>query len=372
MGSKSKLLVLLLAVTRSAFAQTNAWELGHPDAKLLVGVDLKSLRESSVGQSIREQMHAQPAATAAPSPLQASFQAMAFGILNQIDRVFLSSPANTAPGAKNNPPFLLVVEGRFPMAQLKPFLQGPARPYRGAQVYRTSKTDTTKTDTSKTDTTKTNLTKTDTTSVALVDERTLLLGDEKSVLAALDRRGRALPPASALLARAQVLASTHDFWAIADAPLSKFRNASTSPGNPVASALASQIASQIKGIEAGLSLREGFQFELNLATDSEATAAQMSQLISAQIQTAMLAQATRPEEAEMVRKLQIGAEGNRMRVNLALTADEFRQLQAAQAARAMAAARAPQPPVRAAKPATPGKIMIYGLEGGPREIQTTH
>ena len=362
MGSKSKLLVLLLAVTRSAFAQTNAWELGHPDAKLLVGVDLKSLRESSVGQSIREQMHAQPAATAAPSPLQASFQAMAFGILDQIDRVFLSSPANTAPGAKNNPPFLLVVEGRFPMAQLKPFLQGPARPYRGAQVYRTSKTDSTKT----------NLTKTDTTSVAILDEGTLLLGDEKSVLAALDRRGRALAPASTLLARAQVLAFTHDFWAIADAPLSKFQPASASPGNPVASALTSQIASQIKGIEAGLSLRDGFQFELNLATDSEATAAQMSQVISAQIQTAMLAQATRPEEAEMVRKLQIGAEGNRMRVNLALTADEFRQLQAAQAARAMAAARAPQPPVRAAKPATPGKIVIYGLEGGPREIQTTH
>jgi hypothetical protein len=358
---KSKLMVLLLAAALNATAQTNAWELGHPDAKLLMGIDLKSLRESSVGQSIREQMHTQPAATAAPSPLQASFQAMALGILDQIDRVFLSSPANAAPGAKNNPPFLLVVEGRFPMAQLKPFLQGPSRPYRGAQVYRTSKPDTTKT----------NIAKADTTSVALLDEGTLLLGDEKSVLAALDRRGRALPP-SALLARAQALASTHDFWAIADAPLSKFQPASASPGNPVASALASQIASQIKGIETGLSLRDGFQFELSLATDSEAAATQMSQLVSGQIQMAMLAQATRPEEAEMVRKLQIGAEGNRMRVNLALTADEFRQLQAAQAARAMAAARNPQPPVRAAKPATPGKIVIYGLEGGPREIQTTH
>ena len=367
MGSKSKLLVLLLAAALSATAQTNAWELGHPDAKLLMGVDLKSLRESSVGQSIREQMHAQPAATgAAPSPLQASFQAMAFGILDQIDRVFLSSPANAAAGAKNNPPFLVVVEGRFPMAQLAPFLQGPSRTYRGAQVYRTTR------DTGKTTTVKTNTTPINPTSVALLDGGTLLLGDEKSVLAALDRRGRALPPASALLARAQALASTHDFWAIADTPLSKFQPASASPGNPLASALASQIASQIKGIETGLSLRDGFQFELNLATDSEATATQMSQLVSAQIQMAMLAQATRPEEAEMVRKLQIGAEGNRMRVNLALTADEFRQLQAAQAARAMAAARTPQPPARPAKPATPGKIVIYGLEGGPREIQTTH
>ena len=367
MISKSKLMVSLLAAALGARAETNAWELGHPDAKLLMGVDLKSLRESSVGQTIRQQMHAQPAATAAPSPFQASFQAMALGILDQIDRVFLSSPANAALGAKNNPPFLLVVEGRFPMEQLKPFLQGAARQYRGAQVYRTSKPDTTKSAAIKVATAKP-----DTTSVALLDGGTLLLGDEKSVLAALDRRGGALPPASALLARAQALASTHDFWAIADAPLSKFQPSSASPGNPLASALASQIFSQIKGIETGLSLRDGFQFELSLATDSEATALQMSQLVSGQIQMAMLAQATRPEEAEMVRKIQIGAEGNRMRVNLALTADEFQQLQAAQAARTMAAARTPQPAARPAKPATPGKIMIYGLEGGPREIQTTH
>ena len=366
MISKSKLIVPLFAAALVARAQTNAWELGHPDAKLLMGIDLKSLRESSVGQSIRQQMHAQPTATAAPSPFQASFQAMALGILDQIDRVFLSSPANAAPGAKNNPPFLLVVEGRFPMEQLKPFLQGTARLYRGTQVYRTSKTSTIKTSTTKT------VSSPSDTSLALLDGGTLLLGDEKSVLAALDRRGGALPPASALLARAQALASTHDFWAIADTPLSKFQPASASPGNPLASALASQIASQIKGIETGLSLRDGFQFELSLATDSEATATQMSQLVSGQIQMAMLAQATRPEEAEMVRKLQIGAEGNRMRVNLALTADEFHQLQAAQAARAMAAAGSPQPAVRPAKPATSGKIMIYGLEGGPREIQTSH
>jgi hypothetical protein len=119
-------------------------------------------------------------------------------------------------------------------------------------------------------------------------------------------------------------------------------------------------------------LRDGFQFELSLATDSEAAALEMSQLVSMQIQAAMLAQTTRPEEAEMVRKLQIGAEGNRMRVNLALTTAELHDLQAAQAARALATVRTPQPPARPAKPATPGKIVIYGLEGGPREIQTTH
>ena len=346
-------MLLVLAGAVSAAAQTNAWELSQPGAKLLMGIDLKSLRESAVGQSIREQMKAQPGSPGVQGPFQAPIQAMALGLLEQIDRVFLSSPANVSASAKNNPPFLLAVEGRFPMADLKPFLQGASRRYRTAEVYRTSKTDTT--------------------SVALLEGGTLLLGDEKSVLAAIDRRGRALPPASALLGRAQALASTHDFWVIADGPLSKFQPANTGLGNPLASPLASQLASQIKGIDMGLSVRDGFQFELSVATESDAMAAQIAQLLSAQIQMAMLAQANRPEAAEMARKLQIGAEGNRMRVNIALTKDEFeQQLRTVQAARAMAGTPTPQPAPRQTKPATPGKIVIYGLEGGPREIQTTH
>ena len=66
-----------------------------------------------------------------------------------------------------------------------------------------------------------------------------------------------------------------------------------------------------------------------------------------------------------------------MRVSIALTKDEFdQQLRAAQAARAQAVAssfsQANQPGVRPAKPATPGHITIYGLDEGPRVIQTTH
>jgi len=354
MTLRMKLMVSLLVAGTSAAAQTNAWELGHPDAKLLLGIDLKGLRESAAGETIQKQMNAQPAQTPAVTSFQSSFQAMALGILEQIDRVFLSSPANPTATAKNNPPFLLVVEARFPMAQLKPFLQGTPRRYRTADVYRTSKTDTT--------------------SVALLGEGMLLLGDEKSVLAAIDRRGRALPPASALLARAQKLASTHDFWVIADESLSKFQPANASSTNP----LASQIAAQIKGLEFGLAVRDGFQLELNLATENEAAASQIAQLFSTQVQTAALAQANNPEVAEMVSKLQIGSEGNRMRLSLALTQDEFerqvRAAQAAQAARLQTAtpAPSPRPATRPVKPATPGKIIIYGLEGGPREIQTTH
>jgi hypothetical protein len=136
-------------------------------------------------------------------------------------------------------------------------------------------------------------------------------------------------------------------------------------------------ASQIKGIDFGLAVREGFQFELSLGTESEALASQMAQMLASQIQMELAKQPNATEMAETVQKLKIDSLGNRMRVSLALTGDEFAaQLKAAQAAARLQAAatasKTPPPPARPAKPAQPGKIVIYGLEGGPKVIETTH
>jgi hypothetical protein len=116
---------------------------------------------------------------------------------------------------------------------------------------------------------------------------------------------------------------------------------------------------------------------VGVATETEAVASQMTQLLSTQIQTAFLAQANRPETAEIANKLHISAEGNRMQLSLALTKDELvKQLVAAQAAGMQAGRTSPSrptpPPVRQPKPSNPGQITIYGLEGGPRVIQSAH
>lgn len=362
MAANPKVMLLWAVAAVSVTAQTNSWELSQPGAKLLMGIDVKSLRESAVGQSIREQMNKiPPSASGAQSPLQGPMQAMALGLLDQVDRVYVSSLGNPsavfAASSKNKAPFLLVVEGRFPTGQLQPFLKGTPRRVQDADVYRLNPTDVT--------------------IVAFIkgeaDRSTVLLGDEKSVLAAIGRRGGALVPASTLLRRAQTLAATHDFWFIADGPLSGFQPTGAGASNP----LAAQIAAQVKGLDMGLALRDGFQFEVGVAAESDVVAAQMTQLLSTQIQMALSAPTNPPETAEIANKLHIFAEGNRMQLSLALTKDEFaKQLLAAQTARMQAgttpSTQTAPPPVRQSKPANPGQITIYGLEGGPRVIQTTH
>jgi len=343
--TKSKLGIALLVFAATAAAQTNTWELGHPDAKLMLGVDVKSIRESAAWKLFSDQSKTRPPASA--------MQAMGMGILEQINHIFVSSPGNPTSNSKTTAPFLLAVEGKFPLEALRAFQQSAPRRYRTADLYRTTKTDTT--------------------TLAVMDGL-LLLGDEKSVVAALDRRGRALPPASKLLARAKALAATNDVWIIADESLSKFQPAKAD-WNP----LAAPFASQIKGIDFGLAAHEGFQFELSLATESEAAASQIAQLFAMQLQMELAAKADTPEVANMAQKLKIDSLGNRMRVSLALPKEEFAALlqaaQSAEVARAQATAAAPQTPpaaARPAKPANPGKITIYGLDGGPRVIETSH
>jgi len=343
--TRSKLGIALLVFAATAAAQTDTWELGHPDAKLMLGIDVKSMRESAAWRVFSDQTKTRPPAS--------GIQAMGMGILEQVNHIFLSSPGNPTLNSKTTAPFLLAVEGKFPLEALKAFQQSAPRRYRAADLYRTTKTDTT--------------------TLAVMDGL-LLLGDEKSVVAAIDRRGRALPPASKLLARAKALASTNDVWVIADESLSKFQPAKAD-WNP----LAAPFASQIKGIDFGLAVREGFQFELSLATADDAAASQMAQLFATQVQMALAAKADTPEVVDMAQKLKIDSLGNRMRVSLALPKEEFAALlqaaQAAEAARTQAAATAPPTPPpasRPAKPINPGKITIYGLDGGPRVIETTH
>ncbi len=351
MGMRLIALSLLAAV--SATAQTDTWDLGHPDAKLMMGINLKNLRASALGEAFRSQMRSQP--------LQMGQAGMALGFLEQIDRVFISSPALSklptklaGKGApRENPPFLVIVEGTLPVQQLLAFLPGSLQRYRTVDVFRGAKpTDP---------------------SIAMLDTRTTVLGDNKSVLAAIDRRAHTVQAESTTLARARQLASTHDFWVLATDSLSQFQ-----PSN---ANLPSAFAADMKGIDAGFTFRDGMQMELSLTMTSEMAAAQLYQLVSGQI---ALAQTQNPDMAEAARKLRIASQGNQLRASISLSKDEveeqLRKFQAARAGTGIAVGRPPAQLTRPSAPRTPrlqttnppppppGKVRIYGLDEGVREI----
>ena len=200
--TRSKLGIALLVFAATAAAQTNTWELGHPDAKLMLGIDVKSIRESDAWKLFSDPTKA-PAFALQPPCKRCRPWAWEYSIKSTT--YLCPRPPTRRRTRRPMPRSCWPSKANSRMDALKAFQQSAPRRYRTADLYRTTKTDTT--------------------TLAVMDGL-LLLGDEKSVLSALDRRGHALPPASKLLARAKALAATHDFWIIADESLSKFQPAS--------------------------------------------------------------------------------------------------------------------------------------------------
>jgi len=345
-------LVTALAIAGLASGQTAprvpntaAWNLGHGNAKVMVGLDFKSLRESKLGQLLGSQMRSQ-------MPQQAGPMAMALPLvmqaLNDVDRVFISSPS-VGPGpagnktkAADNPPFLVVMEGRFgPGSPLGFFMTGTPKTYKGVNVYEPPATD-----------------KTNNMNLALLNEGTLLIGDPASLHGAIDRQGQATGGIPlAMRARASALATGHDFWIVLQDSLGSL------PSNP---ALAGA-ASEIEGLEFGLGLREGIQLDVMLTAKTEDTAKMMSQMLLSQLQSAVSSsQIDNAQAAELASKLQVSSEGKQLRLRLQLTADELEhQFRAMQTQRSLAQTMQTQPKPRMAA----AKIKIYGLDEGPREIE---
>jgi hypothetical protein len=324
---------LLVAVPAGLIARqaaTPTWELGHADAKVLIGADFRSLRASQVGQSYSSQM--QQLQQAGPM----MFPIPGLALLSDIDKVFVSSPGNKTADAKGNPPFLLVLEGTFPEDHLRLLRNGPVHLYRAIKVYGPSKTGDT--------------------SMAFPDAHTVLIGDEKSLRDAIDRHGRGAQAPSPMLERAATLASNNDIWLIARDSISNLQ-----PRGVAVSA----IAADIEGMEASVSLRDGFALQVSLNTKTEEAARQLAQLLTTQMQTTMATKLDSQQAAELMRNFRISAEGTRMGMNVSLTKDELeQQMRTMQnSPRAFAPAPAPEP-----KPNTPRTVKIYGLDDGVREI----
>lgn len=379
-----------VALMAQSAAQT-ALDLAQPDAKILIGVDVRGLRNSSLAESL-------PAATRTQmqAPM-AMFHVPGIELLNDIDSVFLSStgdlsaaskPAAPKPGTvgaalaappKASAPFLLALMGTFPDEHVRPLLKGPHPSYKGINVYRGTGADPT--------------------SIAILDEHTVLMGDDKSIYRAIDRKTAGDPAQGPLIARARELAASNDIWIVAR---------DTSGNLQKATGPAAAFAAEIEGLDLGLAVREGFNLDMSLATKTEVGAQMLAQLLNSQMQTAVSSKMDDARAAEFWRKVKVGADGRRMQVQVALTKEELQenirlmqqQKAAAQTSVASSSSRSssaapaavrittpggttpitvPQPPAASQPPGAisqppsaaskPRSIKIYGLDDGVHEIK---
>jgi hypothetical protein len=308
-------------------------------------------------------------------------------LLDDIDSVFLSSTgdlsaaskpaapkagtvaAASASSQKTNTPFLLALIGTFPDGHLRPLLKGLHPSYKGINVYRGTGADPT--------------------SIAILDEHTVLMGDDKSIYRAIDRKMAGVPAQGPLIARARELAASNDIWIVA-------RDAS---GNLQKEAgPAALFAAEIEGLDLGLAVRDGFNMDISLATKTEVGAQSLAQLLTAQMQAAVSSKMDEGKAADFWRKVKVGADGKRMQVQVALTKEELQenirlmQQQRAASQTSLASSSSPaatpgsirlttpastmpvaisQPPVAVSQPGPPKPrtIKIFGLDDGVHEIK---
>ena len=377
----------LILAAGVAFAAEPAWELAPPDAKFLVGIDVRSMRNSSLADAMTAQARSQMQAQA-KVPM-AMLHLPGTELLEDIDSVFIAangdmatpprptggkvdstvapSPVAKGPAAKGtapktNPAFLIAVSGTFPDEHLRPLLTGPHPSYKGINVYRGTGANSF--------------------SIAVLNEHTVLFGDEKSIYRAIDRKTVGAKAVGPLFAHARELAAANDIWLLARDESGNLQKA-TGPG--------ALFASEIQGLELGLSVREGFDMDVSLATKTEAGAQAMSQLFSSQMQAAVGQKMDPAMAEEFWKKVKVGADGNRMRVQIELTKEELaanirmmQEQKGGNAASRFAVRKTPnepnaatgatvstRPSVASLQPAAPPRpriIKIYGLDEGVREV----
>src|ERR1039457_2286087 len=185
---------LCLLVPTPAAAQTDEglWRFVHPNAKALIGIDVQRIRTSHVAGEMASQWHSM--VTAMPFPLPG------MDLIETIDRVVVSSPGRNEKDPDEEPPLLIAVSGKFEPGKLRQMLlKAGSKPqaFNSVTIYRPQ-------DKSSQDF-----------GFVVLNSQTLLIGDVKSLCAAIERveRDPAAPPPG-IVERARDLDLAYDFWAV--------------------------------------------------------------------------------------------------------------------------------------------------------------
>jgi hypothetical protein len=345
------LTVLLAPAGAMGQSDPALWRFVSPNANALIGIDWARIRPLHAGAMIREQWLNAGALAAVPG----------LDLLDDIDRVLISSPGKNSSDDSAEPPILIAIHGRFDAAKVRQVfthLGATPQAYNSFQVYRPKAKDT---------------------AWVLFDAGTILYGDAPSIFAALDRNQFAqappqpTPASGSILARAAEMDTRYELWAIMDATemMSSDRIAALFRGG--------EWASEAQGLEAGFDLRAGLAADITVHFSSDAVAKRVTAELTRVVNLAAKDKSAGAQAQNIAKKMKLNVDGSAAKVSLRLTEQELEQSALAFAASQKAVeedaalnekSNANAAPVAAAvtTPSTPAVIRIEGLDEGTREI----
>lgn len=348
-------IVLLAPASAMGQADSALWRFVSPDSKALIGIDWARIRPLQAGAMIREQWLTAGALAAVPG----------LDLLDDIDRVLISSPGKNSSDDSAESPILVAIHGHFDAAKVRHiFTHLGAKPqeYNSFQVYRPQAKDT---------------------AWVIFDSETILYGDAPSIFAALDRNQFAqaspqpTPGSGSILARAAEMDSHYELWVIMDAAemVSSDRIAALFRGG--------EWASDAQTLEAGFDLRAGLAAEITVRFSSDAIAKRVTAELTRVMNLTARDKSAGAQTQNIAKKMKFTVDGSAAKVSLRLTGHELEESALAFAASQKAAEadaglsegsneklNANAAPVAdpVTKPSKPAVIRIEGLDEGTREI----
>jgi hypothetical protein len=323
-----------------ALSLAASWSFAHPNADLLMAIRASALRESPILQDMLAQL---------PPALQADAQKIGNAIrqLGEVDQAWLSTRSGD---------YLLLLQGRLNLPA------GFVAAGNGMTSYRISST-------------------------------AVVLGPGDSVAHAVERLAAQQGPPSKLARRIAQLAATNEICMSGTRALLDARAGMAKPGMSQAGAsqaATSKLSNDLTGFSLGLGLRNELKLDLLLDYASLSGAqhalaearekpspAGSSVHVAAQLEGTSVRMTLAIERAELTKAMHgalAGPLGNQLSIltaSPALAADTTMAYKSADGTKQIAPGGQMVPPTADAH-GKPGDLVIYGLQGGPKEIPAAH
>ncbi len=274
-----------------------------PEAKVFVGINFAGISTSPLGQMALAQSESSIA------QMKALTRTIGFDPLKDIREILVAST-----GESKDSRSLVLLRGTFPKIDTLASAAGtPMQSYKGIPVLSMKEQSSL-------------------TMLALLDPSTIAIGDQKSVQAAIDRRGVNTGLDSRLVARVQELSRQYDFWVVGRVPEGAFPAASA-PGQTLGGLMQGDIVKSVVEFGGGMKLGPEFTIAAEAVTKTDKDAAALADVLKFFIGMAQMSAQKDPKAASsmaFLQKLNLRAEGNVAKMSLTIPAAEVEKaLQAA-------------------------------------------